>query len=368
MTDATPSSSDPGSVPAPAGEDRPSPPPGSARERLRTLYGHPGPYTSVYLSTDRELPGPQPDPTSRWAAMRPSLEADGATSAALDAIAARLPVPAPADAAAVAIIAAADGATIVDHGLDPLRYDLAIVDTLPYVAPLLEWEQRRLAHVVAVVGPDGADVVSFAAGRPDRSDEMAGRGAELALAIVDAVRVIDARLLVVAGEAEATRPLVDELRLRLPIGCRLVVEPDVGSADELADETVRQLADVAARETVGHLRDLRFLVAHGAAVDGVERTLAAVREGDADLVLLHDDPRDQRRVWIGDDPLLLSLEKGTGLDRQARLVDAIIRAAVLAGATVHVIPSTGSTGPDDDMAAVSTSFGEDGGTPLNWGR
>ncbi len=325
-----------------------------AVERLRLIYRSEGPFASVYLAaTD--------SPHDAWAAVRPDLIEQGATEQAVRAIEARLGLPAPQHTAGHCVIAAADGTTIVDHAAEPPHYDLAFVDTLPYVAPLLEWDQRRVAHVVVTVGDDGADITSFdvnhRAETTIHSDEPAGPGPAhgLADAVAEVCDAISARLVVVVGDEAVTGSVSEALVARLPVTCRVVTESvdDLDDLDDLVDMVVRHVADTVARTTVAQLRDHRFLRTHEAAVDGVEDTIRALADGAAERVLIHDDPSDQRRLWVGAGPTDLSLTP-VGNFVQARLNDAIIRSAVLQGAEVYIIPSTGETGPDDDTAAFTS--------------
>ena len=130
------------------------PDPIRAVDRLRSIYRNDGPFATVYLAATESA-------HQAWAAVRPDLIEQGAGDQAMRAIEARIALPAPEHTAGHCVIAAADGTTIVDHAADPPHYDLAFVDTLPYAAPLLEWDQRRVAHVVVTVGDDGADITSF---------------------------------------------------------------------------------------------------------------------------------------------------------------------------------------------------------------
>ncbi len=255
------------------------PPVLSAVDRLRTVYRAPGPYVTVYLTDTGVGPTVTTD-DDYWQQLRSDLVEQGAGDDALAAIEARLQLPRSGDIAGIGVIAAADGTTTVATALDPPHHDLAVVDTLPYTAPMLEWDQRSVPHVVVTVD--------------------------------------------------------------LP-------DPD-GTADR-AEQTVRLAADTAARATVHRLRTHKFLRTHDAAVDGTADTVAALAEGTAEWILVHDDPNDQRRLWIGSEPNELSLEQRSGYE-QARLVDATIRSAVLQDIGVHIIPSTGAGGPDEDIAAI----------------
>ncbi len=319
-----------------------------ASERLATIYAAPAPYVSIYLSTEVSVA----DTLERWRSMRERLVGEGAPPEALAAVDERLTVPPPEHAAGVAVLAAADGTIVEDHGMEPPADDIGIVDSLPYVAPIVEWQQRRVTHLVVTVDEVGADVITFGTDQ-DRIDHLVGGAKVAADTIARQVEASGAELIVVAGDASHARRLADLLVVRVPVWCRVVCEPEVESVDELVDTAVRHVSDTVARTTVGYLRELRFLAAHGAAADGVEETLAALREGRADVLLVHDDPADERRVWIGSRPHELSSTAVDGIETSARLVDAAIRSAVLQGVSVHIIPATGSRGPSEDTAALT---------------
>lgn len=331
----------------------------SASDRLALIYSSPGPYVSVYLRTRPLERGADPEMSERWASLRADLAVEGASRAALDAIDARLALPQPEETAAIGVIAASDGRTVVDHALEPPRRDLAVVDTLPYAAPLIEWDQRRVPHLVVVVDRFVADIVTF---HPDEATSMDSIDGEIA-GMVEPIRArvlaTGSRVVVVGGEPEPARALADALVPRVGPACNVVAELD-DTTDGLADATVRHVSDATANTTVGYLREFRFLAEHDAAVDGMQETLDALRTHDGGLLLIHDDPDDQRRVRLGSGPTDLSLVADSLApvpDRPvareadtARFVDAAIRAALSRGMRIHVIPSTGPKGPDDGAA------------------
>ncbi len=325
-----------------------------ATDLLLSIYQHPGPYTTVYLAT-RPLMA-MPDTYDRWKELRADLETQCAPLDALKAIEARLGLPGPDDAAAIAVIAAADGATVVDYGLEPPANDYGVVDELPHSGPLMEWSQRTIPHLVVTVDDDGADIALFGANHYERLDTIQGNGPGLVGHIRDRQLEIAARLILVVGSTSMAGALADQIRLAVPMECRIVIESSDTTPEDLADATVRHVADTTARATVRLLRERRFLDAHDAAVDGAAETVEALALGSADILLVHDDPDDQRRCWIGKRPFDLSLDITRRTDRQARLVDAVIWSALRQGVAVHIIPSTGPTGPRDNTAAITKNF------------
>lgn len=356
-------------------------PPGplAATDRLGLIYASPGPYTTVYLQTralrrsdsgspsgddaGRDSARGQPHRADsegngtgtldRWSSVRVHLERAGAPDAALRAIDARLALPAIEDTAAIGVVAAADGTTIVDHALEPPRFDYATVDTLPYAAPMLEWQQRRVPHLVVVVDEDGADIVTFAADHRTEMRSVEGATDQIVSTTVDEAASVDARLIVVGGTSGEAQHVADELVPRVAPRRNVVVEVD-GDADELAEAAVRHVSDVVATDTVGYLREFRFLATHDSGVDGTAETLEALCRNEPGVLLIHDDPEDQRRVWMGPHPHELSVVPVEGWE-QGRLIDAAIRVAVTSDTPIHVIPSTGAAGPDDGVALIRRS-------------
>lgn len=330
----------------------PTPDPITIVGRLEAVYRSPGPYTSVYLATLPPLESHQDDLQSRWSELRRTLEDQGAPLLALSTIGARLTQPTPEDAAGIGLIAAADGTIVVHHGMEPPRHDVGVVDSLPYAAPLLEWDQRRIAHLVVTVDGDGGDIAVFGSDSLTRVDTHQVVPPALVQPVAATAAATGAELIVLSGELELVAPLADRLALVLPANTRITVESLCSDADELAAATVRHVSDLAVREIVHELRDHRFLKTHGGAVDGVPAVIEALRTGRASRLLIHDDPNDRRRVWIGPEASNIS-DQQRGQNKHARLVDALLRAAVLQHLPITIIPSTeDTTGPRDDVAAV----------------
>lgn len=321
----------------------------TASDQVRTLLLHAGPYTSVYLATRPMMRHAGDDLARRWAALKIDLESVGSPPAALAAIEARLLQPMPEDTAAIAVIAAADGASIIDHALEPPRRDFGTVETLPYLAPLFEWEQRRIPHVTVSAVPGGADVVTFTGDLAADLTTISGPSDVIAAEVSRQAAGVGARVIVVGGHDGA-----DDLTkaIRLAAEPTIRVEHEAGTVDEFAEATVRHVADAGARDTVGWLRELRFERAHDDLIDGTADVVDAIGNGEVGTLLIHDDPDDHRRVWIGPAATSLSIEPDPLLTRDARLVDAAICATVINGGTVHIVPSTGPNGPEDDAALV----------------
>ena len=108
-----------------------------------------------------------------------------------------------------------------------------------------------------------------------------------------------------------------------------------------------------ARRLVATLQDFRFLLSTNGAVQGVDATVGALARGWGDVLLVHDDPEDDRSAWIGSTPTEISATPLPGWS-EGRLVDAAITAAVGLGMDVRVLPSTGPEGPEDQIGLIGT--------------
>jgi hypothetical protein len=119
----------------------------------------------------------------------------------------------------------------------------------------------------------------------------------------------------------------------------------------------RQVATAAARDTVAEIE--RFRAAREAehlATDGPAETVPALQRSEVDVLLVHEDPDDQRRAWFGKDATAVALSAGelismgTSQPSEGPLVAVALRAALGTGAQVHVIPAHG--GPRDGVGAL----------------
>lgn len=104
-------------------------------QSLLSLYGHPGPYVSAFV-----MRGDNENFEHRESQIQ-QLLARGASRQAVDALSARLALPVFGEVGGQAIIAADDGTTISFTSHEGPAHDWWFLDSLPYAAPLFEWEQ-----------------------------------------------------------------------------------------------------------------------------------------------------------------------------------------------------------------------------------
>ncbi|MDQ3946082.1 MAG: hypothetical protein M3357_13210 [Actinomycetota bacterium] len=355
---------------------------------LAGLLGASGPFVTVYLNTEPAVENAAQRNELRWNDLRQQLEEQGAPPAALEAIDPLVPA-AHTEGRTLVVVAGAGGLLLARHEPEPVAADLGRVAALPSLGPLLEWTQAAVPHVIVLADRVGADLVGVGGGgedvlasvgpsnghdprirksKPggwsqrryqDRAEvaweERAGEVAERVAAMVDD---LDARLVVVAGDVRAVQLLREELPAEV---AALVQEVDGsravdGGVDQLAEDVVRLTATVAAADTTECLRRWKEETGREAAgVEGTGPVMAALRESRVDVLLVHDDPADQRAGWFlreagmpAEGPAVLG-ELNVGEEPEsARLVDVAIFAALRTGAGVRIVPSV----PQDGLGAL----------------
>lgn len=377
--------------------------PGVAGE-LADVARRSGPFLSVYLTTERSVELAAQRAEARWRPLRRQLREQGAPEEELDAVE-RLVPDAHLEGAALGVVQAAGPAgspAFVDHDGEPLPSDLVAWGPAPVLTPSITWRQGEPAYVTVLADRQGADLLAVTRDRP-AEDESVGNAADWPLTKVrgggwaqwryqrrveenwarnqrlvasEIERVVDrvrAQAVLVAGDDEAIgvlRPMlaerVQDLVHTVP-GSRAAE----GAGEDLREAARRWVRSAAATVTVAALEALRSRLAHGLAVEGAEGTLAALREARVDVLLVHDGrltalPREDRtaggapahrQAWFAvDAPQECASDRwdleglGLGEMAQAPLVDVAVRAALVTGGSVLMVPSHG--GPAEGIGAL----------------
>jgi hypothetical protein len=342
---------------------------------LANLLASGDPALTVHLGTEPATPQASQQNRLRWNALRARAESIGAPSAALAAVDEVVPE-AHLDGPALTAIAAPDGLRHVEHADEPIARDV-VRWGLPSVAPLIKKRQNRIPHAVVLADRHGADIrvvdrearlAELEVGGSEKPihkvqsggwsqrrwqqrvdeawKENAGAVAEEVTRLVDR---LDLRLVAAGGDVRALQLVVDALPGRVRDRWQEIDggRASDGSSDAQATALTRALATVAARDTVELLQ--KFDEEHGQndlAVTGAAPTLAALARSQVGVLLVHDDPDDEREVWFGPEPSQVSCEEAELRDlgiepRPGRLTDAAIRAALGTGAAVRIVPGAG---------------------------
>ncbi len=233
------------------------------------------------------------------------------------------------------------------------------------IAPIVEAEQRLRHHLLVVVSDDGLDVMTFPRhGEPSLHRSQESDRDRQAHLVAEAVKATGTRFVLLAGSQAEVTELRDLVVPSVPI--ETVVEtiptPDLATPDAewIADRAVAQVASDRARSTVDALRTWRFERAHGLGSSDVRDVVRALRSGSVRLLLACDDLDDRRQVWIGPDAtdLASDLEDAGAIGGGSngfvpvRLVDGLIRSALLQGVPIQIVPSVPDSSLPGGLGAV----------------
>jgi hypothetical protein len=279
-------------------------------------------------------------------------------------------------AAGVVVVAEPSGVVFVQELFEPPRSEFIRKSTLPSLAPVVEQRQRDIPFVLVVADRRGAEIYwsdtahegsttveqdqahirkVHAGGWSHRRFQQRAENswehlaAEVAGELVRVVDAVHPRVITLAGDVRVG----EMLRKHLPdtIAARLRAVPGGRSADgseSHRDEVARRwIRTAVAEDTVVALELFDQERGQGdRAADGAETTFVALREGRVDLLLFHDDDVDDTQAFfVPDEATLISTEERDLTDlgyeiRAGRLVDVALRAAILGGAGVRVVPRT----------------------------
>ncbi|MGD9995439.1 MAG: Vms1/Ankzf1 family peptidyl-tRNA hydrolase [Ilumatobacteraceae bacterium] len=339
---------------------------------LADILQREGPFLTVWAAR------PDPLPNAISSRLRGMHGADAAViptevfDALADAVAGQLP-------AAEGVVAVADrsGVVLTEALPEPPRHELERVGAVPSLSPVIEHRQASIPFVVLVADRRGCDLYwsgrqgegatsvagddmyirkvqaggwshrTFQQRAENTWDHTAGEIAAELTRVVDEVR---ARVVTVSGDVR----MLQLLQKRLPsaVASRVREVPggrsDDGS-DDAHDAAVRRwIRTAVAEDTVAVLR--QFDEERGRAdraADGAVATFAALREARVDTLLVHDDVdvpgtgffAPGEAMLVAENPDILAAMGRSDL-RQARAVDVAIRASVLTGAAVRVVPAS----------------------------
>lgn len=363
--------------------------PGVADKELAVIAAAEGPFLSLYMNTPQAEPNAAQLAAARWAPVRRELAGQGVEEELLVAVD-ELVGDAHLEGAAFGFVATPGGERFVDHYRSGLRRDVARYSKAPTLTPALAWRQDEPPHLVVLADRQGADIMAISRTEPPADvsveadswpisktrgggwahwsmqravEETWARNARaVAGEIEQLASSLAARLIVLAGDDEA----VGLIRKSLPRHVAELVRETRGSrstdsgAEAMGERTARLVRSATAEDTVRAIEKFRQEKGeHDRAADGPSATLSALRQSQVDVLLVHDEADGAMggEAWFSaDDPRLCALSetelRGLGHSRlqRARLTDVAVRAALLSGARVRLVPGHG--GPEGDLGAV----------------
>jgi hypothetical protein len=338
---------------------------------LRPMFGEIGDYVSVYLDTDRSHENALTAIELRWNTARQRLAEAGASPASLDAAAAV--AGAPGEARGYAVFARA-GAVTFTGALDaPPRRAIARLAPLPHLMPLLAQRRPPIPHLRVSATRTGGEIVaiggtgwswrdwiagrqwpvhktSVGTGAQDRyqrsAEETWDENAKTLATEVDAVAGrIGAQHVIVSGDVRARSLLLEHLSTPLRQSAAVLDEEVTADSQAMTEAADRALAEWAGRQCRERFGDWQARLAHGLAVQGLARSMAAFRNGQVSDLFLADDPSSTASAWIGPagSDLAASREELLELDVAAPAADradaALVRAIADTDAELHFLPA-----------------------------
>ena len=338
---------------------------------LRPLFDDIGDYVSVYLDTDRSHENALTAIELRWNAARQRLAEAGASPASLDAAAAV--AGAPGGARGYAVFARAGAVTFTGVLDAPPRREIARLAPLPHLMPLLAQRRPPIPHVRVSATRVGGEIVAIGGTGWSWRDWVAGQGwpvhkasvggwseprfersveetwdenAKTLATEVDAVAGrIGARHVIVSGDVRARSLLLGHLSTPLRESATVLDEEVSADSQAMTAAADRALSEWAGRHSRERFDDWQARLAHGLAVQGLQETMAAFRNGQVSDLFLADDPTSTASAWIGPagSDLAASQQELLDLDVAAPAADradaALVRAIAHTDADLHFLPA-----------------------------
>jgi hypothetical protein len=345
------------------------------------LYDAPGPFATVYLDASRSTESGATEVELRWRDTRVELERDGAGGADLDALEAAVQQDRSTPGRhGLALVATGGNAVFVADLPRPPARPGGRWAPLPHLMPYLAATTQQVRHVLVVADRAGADIGLERSGIVVSQESVGGQQAyplhrtatsdwsewhfqnrventwranarDVAAEVAKHVASTGARLVVLAGDPRARSLIREALSGEVPPS---VVIEDVEAGGRAEGASEQALADAARdavlrqvwrerRELLEHLQ--QNLGRHEYATAGVANVVDALRQGQADTVVVSDDPTSTLEAWIGRQSIEFGLNAdelsamGVSDPARDRFDAALVRAAVGTGARLVLTPN-----------------------------
>lgn len=356
---------------------------------LKTLYGRPGPFASVYADLTRTTEDASKAAELRWRALRADLEGRHAPAATLRAIEQTIDEEMLERRSEGLVIFAADGEVVYGARLPgPPAVPRATLAPLPDVLPYLAERGERFPHLLAVVdrrggeidcvGPDGwhrrigvrgdedypirkTKAGDWNQSRFQRSSENVWKAnaKKVAQEIDRAADRCQAEAVLIAGDTRARTAVLDEVSEAV---LEHTVETDRNTTvdDPALGAELRRLLRLKTTERIMAVAERfdRELANGQRAVAGLPATTEAARQGRVETLLLDGDPGSADRLWVGPDPSQVATSRdelrdefGVPDPEPDRADAALVRAAAATDGELVVLPPDGP-GPGLRVGAV----------------
>lgn len=270
-----------------------------------------------------------------------------------------------ADAAGLAWFQRQDEPGLAIPLADPPRDDRVTLAPVPALVPVVETLHRTLDHLVVSsnlglrTGFDTDSVLHLVHVPPEREGavdtvDLASTDPAALSEIVRSRTPASVEMVLLALPDGLVQAVAD--RLAEGLGPSVVVETLDPSGD-LAEQSVRVVADRAATELVQTIRMFRFLESHDSVAQGLGPVAEALSEGRVRRLLVGLGLDAETPVQVsGEGPAVSVGDAAAGMV-PVSAPDGLIRSALLQGADVRIIPEHLSEGPADGVGAMLRETG-----------
>ncbi len=308
---------------------------------LSRLTDIPGPFATAAIDASRVDPASSGDVQVRWEDEARRLLELGAPQAVVDAMSAAATAQTGLGGERTRVVVASGDRVVLDLVVPgrPVRPE-ALYGPVPQLMPVVRALSGAVTYAVARVDRAGADLeVRTPTGTEAETEEVEGghdvlhktaaggwsqrryqaraqdswdqNAGEVADRLASIVRQDKPQVVLVAGDESAIASL--RRQVAPEVEERLVVLDSGGRAAGTSEEAEQEAVDQALEQHVGHRRAAlldRFREQLGRqqeAVEGVGPVVEALRRGQVEELLLHDDPSSTLRLWVGEEPLQVGL-------------------------------------------------------------
>ena len=345
-----------------------------------------GPFVTLYLDTTVQSEDAPKNLDLRWQALRDKAAAGGASTAALEALDAVVDG-AHTKGDGVAAITSGDQLVLRRHLSQPIEDGIS-VGPLPFLLPLIEWEQDNPFVAVVLADRIGAEIHLLYASHPSAELEVEGddwpvrrvnpggwsqrrfqqraenlweeNAGQVADVLTRLVAGFPLQLIVVSGDVRAVGFLQDHLPENVTEKVHVIEGVQAHELDVIAEELHKAVAAHAGQTTESLLEVFREERGQeDRAVEGWEPTFDALRKAQVQTLFVARAEAGKTAYILPASPDQVALDRGSleglgiGEPAEVQASDALVRAALATGAGVRVIPQLPAEhGPAEGAGAI----------------
>ena len=345
-----------------------------------------GPFVTLYLDTTAQTEDAPKTIDLRWQALRREAASGGASEAALQALDSVVDG-AHTKGDGVAAIVSGDRLVLRRHLSQPIEDGIS-VGPLPFLLPLIEWEQDNPFIAVVLADRIGAEIHLLYASHPSAELEVEGddwpvrrvspggwsqrrfqqraenlweeNAEQVADVLTRLVAGFPLELVVVSGDVRAVGFLTEHLPENVSEMVHVIEGVQAHELEVIAEELHKTIAAQTGQTTESLLEVFREERGQAdRAVEGWDATCDALRKAQVGTLFVTRAETGKNAYILPASPDQVALERATleglGLGEPAQVAasDALVRAALATGAAIRVIPQLPAEhGPAEGAGAI----------------